>query len=115
MTDVVQGRFKKVADALAEQITSGSEVGAAIAIDIGGAIEKIFDVQCDGPDVLLLNHPLRWGLGFGLPQRESIPFRPRAIRAHRALLQSGLRGSRLTTHREPVQHVATEGAQILTR
>ena len=59
MTDVVQGhcepRFKKVADALAEQITSGSEVGAAIAIDIDGAIEKIFDVQCDGPDVLLLN------------------------------------------------------------
>lgn len=91
-------RFKKVADALAEQITSGSEVGAAIAIDIDGAIEKIFDVQCDGPDVLLLNS-----------------FRPRAIRAHRALLQSGLRGSRLTAHREPVQHVATEGAQILTR
>jgi CubicO group peptidase (beta-lactamase class C family) len=26
-------------------------------------IEKIFDVQSDGPDVVLLGHPLRWGLG----------------------------------------------------
>lgn len=39
-------------------------------------IEKIFDVQTDGPDVVLLGHPLRFGLGFGLPQRETIPFVP---------------------------------------
>ena len=77
MTDVLQGRFKKVADALAEQITSGSEVGAAIAIDIDGAIEKIFDVQCDGPDVLLLNS---FRPGFGCHRRID-SFRPRAIRA----------------------------------
>ena len=71
MTDVVQGRFKKVADALAEQITSGSEVGAAIAIDIGGAIEKIFDVQCDGPDVLLLN-PFRPRLRSAIARIDSV-------------------------------------------
>jgi CubicO group peptidase (beta-lactamase class C family) len=39
-------------------------------------IEKIFDVQSDGPDVVLLGHPLKMGLGFGLPQQESIPFVP---------------------------------------
>jgi CubicO group peptidase (beta-lactamase class C family) len=39
-------------------------------------IEKIFEVQCDGPDLVLLGHPVRWGLGFGLPQRETFPFIP---------------------------------------
>jgi hypothetical protein len=35
-------RFDKVADALAEEITKGEEVGAAIAIDIGG--ETVVDM-----------------------------------------------------------------------
>ena len=39
-------------------------------------IEKIFDVQSDGPDAVLLGHPVRWGFGFGLPQRETFPFVP---------------------------------------
>jgi CubicO group peptidase (beta-lactamase class C family) len=39
-------------------------------------IEKVFEVQCDGPDLVLLGHPVRWGLGFGLPQRETFPFVP---------------------------------------
>jgi CubicO group peptidase (beta-lactamase class C family) len=39
-------------------------------------IEKIFEVQCDGPDLVLAMHPARWGLGFGLPQLESIPYIP---------------------------------------
>jgi CubicO group peptidase (beta-lactamase class C family) len=39
-------------------------------------IEKIFDVQSDGPDVVLLGHPLRWGLGYGLPQQETFPYIP---------------------------------------
>ena len=39
-------------------------------------IEKIFEVQTDGPDVVLLNHPIRRGLGFGLPQLETFPFIP---------------------------------------
>jgi CubicO group peptidase (beta-lactamase class C family) len=39
-------------------------------------IERIFDVQIDGPDLVLLGHPVRWGLGFGLPQLETFPFVP---------------------------------------
>jgi CubicO group peptidase (beta-lactamase class C family) len=39
-------------------------------------IDKIFDVQCEGPDLVLLGHPVRWGLGFGLPARETFPFVP---------------------------------------
>jgi CubicO group peptidase (beta-lactamase class C family) len=39
-------------------------------------IDKIFEVQSDGPDLVLANHPLKFGLGLGLPQRESIPFVP---------------------------------------
>jgi CubicO group peptidase (beta-lactamase class C family) len=57
------------------------------AISLGGTVngvqllrpdtvESIFEVQCDGPDVVLLGHPLRWGLGFGLPQRRTVPFVP---------------------------------------
>jgi CubicO group peptidase (beta-lactamase class C family) len=46
MNDVVHGhcdaRFDKVADALAEEITKGEELGAAIAIDIDG--EPVVDV-----------------------------------------------------------------------
>jgi CubicO group peptidase (beta-lactamase class C family) len=39
-------------------------------------IEKIFEVQIDGPDLVLARHPIRWGLGFGLPNREAIPYIP---------------------------------------
>jgi CubicO group peptidase (beta-lactamase class C family) len=57
------------------------------AISLGGSvdgvrllrpetIEKIFEVQCDGPDLVLAMHPVRWGLGFGLPKLESIPYIP---------------------------------------
>lgn len=39
-------------------------------------VEKIFEVQLDGPDLVLAGHRLRWGLGFGLPQPETIPYVP---------------------------------------
>ncbi len=39
-------------------------------------VERIFEVQTDGPDVVLLGHPVRRGLGFGLPQPETFPFVP---------------------------------------
>ncbi|WP_033290153.1 EstA family serine hydrolase [Amycolatopsis jejuensis] len=39
-------------------------------------VERIFDVHADGVD-LVLGVPLRWGLGFGLPQPETVPFIPR--------------------------------------
>ena len=46
MTNAVHGhadaRFDKVADALAEELSSGAEVGAAIAVDIDG--EPVLDV-----------------------------------------------------------------------
>ena len=46
MTDVVHGhcdsRFSKLADALAEEITSGEELGASIALDIDG--ELVLDI-----------------------------------------------------------------------
>jgi hypothetical protein len=42
MTDVVRGhcdsRFSTVADALADEITKGSELGASIALDIDGEL-----------------------------------------------------------------------------
>jgi CubicO group peptidase (beta-lactamase class C family) len=57
------------------------------AISLGGSvdgvrllrpdtIEKIFEVQSDGPDLVLALHPIRFGLGFGLPKLESIPYVP---------------------------------------
>lgn len=39
-------------------------------------VERIFDVQCEGADLVLARHPIRWGLGFGLPQLETIPYIP---------------------------------------
>jgi CubicO group peptidase (beta-lactamase class C family) len=38
-------------------------------------IDLIFDEQANGTD-LVLGIPLRWGVGFGLPQLESVPFVP---------------------------------------
>jgi CubicO group peptidase (beta-lactamase class C family) len=57
------------------------------AISLGGAvdgvrllrpetIDKIFEVQCEGPDLVLAQHPIRWGLGFGLPESRTIPYIP---------------------------------------
>ncbi len=39
-------------------------------------IEKIFEVQCEGPDLVLALHPIKWGLGFGLPQPQTFPTSP---------------------------------------
>ncbi|WP_345522538.1 serine hydrolase domain-containing protein [Nocardioides conyzicola] len=38
-------------------------------------IDRIFEVQADGPDLVLLV-PLRWGIGYGLPQPASAPAVP---------------------------------------
>jgi CubicO group peptidase (beta-lactamase class C family) len=40
-----------------------------------GTIERIFDVQADGTDLVLLV-PLRWGIGYGLPHPVSAPAVP---------------------------------------
>jgi CubicO group peptidase (beta-lactamase class C family) len=39
-------------------------------------IEKIFKVQCEGPDLVLALHPIRFGLGFGLPEPHTFPYIP---------------------------------------
>ncbi|TRW80318.1 beta-lactamase family protein [Mycolicibacterium sp. 018/SC-01/001] len=39
-------------------------------------IELIFDVHVQGPDLVLAQHPVRWGLGFGLPDLTTIPYIP---------------------------------------
>lgn len=39
-------------------------------------IERIFEVECEGPDLVLAGHPIKWGLGFGLPQPQTIPYIP---------------------------------------
>lgn len=39
-------------------------------------VDSIFDLQLEGPDLVLLGHPLRWGLGFGLPQTQTVPYVP---------------------------------------
>lgn len=39
------------------------------------AIELIFEEQCDGVD-LVLGVPLRFGIGFGLPKPETVPYVP---------------------------------------
>ena len=57
------------------------------AISLGGSvggvgllrqetIDQIFEVQCEGPDLVLAGHPIRWGLGFGLPELQTIPYIP---------------------------------------
>jgi CubicO group peptidase (beta-lactamase class C family) len=38
-------------------------------------IDRIFEVQADGPDLVLMV-PLRWGIGYGLPQPASAPAVP---------------------------------------
>jgi CubicO group peptidase (beta-lactamase class C family) len=40
-----------------------------------GTIELIFQEQAHGPD-LVLGVPLRWGIGYGLPQAETLPWIP---------------------------------------
>lgn len=38
-------------------------------------IDRIFDEQAHGPD-LVLGIPLRWGIGFGLPEATTVPYIP---------------------------------------
>ncbi|WKG03007.1 serine hydrolase [Mycolicibacterium sp. HK-90] len=39
-------------------------------------VESIFELQLDSADLVLLGHPVRWGLGFGLPQTQTVPYVP---------------------------------------
>lgn len=39
-------------------------------------VEQVFNTFCHGPDVVLAEQSACWGLGFGLPQTQTVPFVP---------------------------------------
>ena len=55
-------------------VSHGGEIGAVRLLS-PATIDRIFEVQADGPDKVLLL-PLRWGIGYGLPQPLSAPAVP---------------------------------------
>lgn len=59
-------------------VTLGGEVDGVRLLS-AETLDLIFDEQADGVD-LVLGIPLRWGIGFGLPQPEAVPSIPREER-----------------------------------
>lgn len=59
---------------LLSAVTLGGRVDGVRLLD-PGVIELIFDQQADGVD-LVLGVPLRFGIGYGLPQPQTIPYIP---------------------------------------
>jgi CubicO group peptidase (beta-lactamase class C family) len=55
-------------------VSHGGEVGGVRLLS-PGTVDRIFDVQADGPDLVLMV-PLRWGVGYGLAQPVSAPAVP---------------------------------------
>lgn len=55
-------------------VSHGGELGGVRLLS-PGTVDRIFEVQADGPDLVLLV-PLRWGVGYGLPQPTSAPAVP---------------------------------------
>jgi len=55
-------------------VSHGGEVGGVRLLS-QDTVDRIFDVQADGPDKVLMV-PLRWGVGYGLPQPASAPAVP---------------------------------------
>lgn len=55
-------------------VANGGEVGGVRLLS-PRTIERIFERQADGID-LVIGAPLRMGIGYGLPQRETLPFIP---------------------------------------
>jgi CubicO group peptidase (beta-lactamase class C family) len=55
-------------------VSHGGEVDGVRLLS-PATIDRIFEVQADGPDKVLL-FPLRWGIGYGLPQPVSAPAVP---------------------------------------
>lgn len=59
---------------ISSAVTLGGEAGG-VRLLAPEVIDQIFDVQADGVD-LVLGVPLRFGIGYGLPQRETVPYVP---------------------------------------
>jgi CubicO group peptidase (beta-lactamase class C family) len=55
-------------------VANGGEVGGVRLLS-PGTIARIFEVQADGRD-LVIGAPLKMGIGYSLPQRETLPFIP---------------------------------------
>ncbi|MFP5322164.1 MAG: serine hydrolase domain-containing protein [Acidimicrobiia bacterium] len=55
-------------------VSNGGSVDG-VALLSTGTIDRIFEVQADGVD-LVLGIPLRFGIGYGLPVAETIPYLP---------------------------------------
>jgi CubicO group peptidase (beta-lactamase class C family) len=69
------------ARSLARMLSPVSLGGTANGVELLSAptIERIFDVQSNGPD-LVLAAPLKFGIGYALPTAEAVPFLPRGER-----------------------------------
>ena len=59
------GNARSIATAQAA-VSHGGEV-AGVRLLSPETIDRIFEVQADGPDKTLFNAPLRWGIGYQLP------------------------------------------------
>jgi CubicO group peptidase (beta-lactamase class C family) len=68
-------------------VANGGEVGGVRLLS-PHTIARIFEVQADGRD-LVIGAPLKTGIGYGLPQRETLPFIPQ----RRICLWGGAGGS----------------------
>ncbi len=55
-------------------VSHGGEVDGVRLLS-AATIDRIFEVQAEGPDLVLMV-PLRWGIGYGLPQPASAPAVP---------------------------------------
>jgi CubicO group peptidase (beta-lactamase class C family) len=55
-------------------VANGGEVGGVRLLS-PRTIARIFEVQADGRD-LVIGEPLRMGIGYNLPQRQTLPFIP---------------------------------------
>jgi CubicO group peptidase (beta-lactamase class C family) len=76
--DIGAGNGHTNARALARILSAISLGGTVDGVQLlrRETIERIFEVQSDGPDLVLAGHRIRFGLGFGLPALESIPYIP---------------------------------------
>jgi CubicO group peptidase (beta-lactamase class C family) len=67
------GNARSVARLLSAVALGGKVDGTELVAP--SVIERIFDVQADGVD-LVLGVPIRFGIGFGLPEPQTIPYIP---------------------------------------
>ncbi len=67
------GNARSLARMLSPVSLGGTANGVQLLTD--KTIDRIFDVQAQGPD-LVLGVPMKFGIGYGLPTSEAVPFLP---------------------------------------